>query len=81
MDDPAVNTPGSEEVPDVMPHLHVHLTPQGSSDISLELTTTHQAASPLPAAALLSSYAQWQYQDQLRKAQETFLPKADSQVH
>ena len=80
MGDASVNTLGSPQVPDAIPHLHVNLTPQGSSDISLELTTRHPAAFSLPGAALLFSHAQWQYQDQLRKAQETLLPQADGQV-
>lgn len=58
-------------------HLHVKLVPQGSSDVSFCLTET--AGPPTSAASsALFGQAQQQYQEQLRKAQETLLHRVDS---
>ena len=52
-------------------HLHVNLVPQGSSDVSFHLT--EKAEPPSSASSALFGQAQQQYQEQLRKAQETLL--------
>ena len=71
----SLSIPVPENTADVTPHLHIQLTPQGSSTVSLQLTVQDQAASHLSKAPLLSERAQLQYQDQLRKAQQTLLPQ------
>jgi len=58
-----------------VPHLRVHLVPQGSSDVSFHLTTQDKAAPS--ACSVLSGSAQQQYQEQLRKAQDTLLVQTD----
>ena len=58
-------------------HLHVHLVPQGSSDVTFHLTTQDKAESAPPASSVLSESAQQQYQEQLRKAQDTLLLQTD----
>lgn len=72
------STNDSEESNTGIPQLRVSITPQGSSDISLELTSGPHSSSPLAAAP--SQEAQQQYQEQLRKARETLLPQTDVQV-
>ena len=63
-----------------MDYLRVSLTAQGSSDFSLQLSTSEPAAPLQPPDIVLSDHAQQQYEDQLRKAQETLLPQAQFQV-
>ena len=58
-------------------HLRVHLVPQGSSDVSFHLTTQYRAAAAPSACSVLSDSAQQQYQEQLRKAQDTLLLQTD----
>ena len=58
-------------------HLHVHLVTQGSSDVSFHVTTQDRAATVPSASSVLSDSAQQQYQEQLRKAQDTLLLQAD----
>ncbi len=58
-------------------HLRVHLVPQGSSDVSFHLTTRDRAATAPSPCSILSDSAQPQYQEQLRKAQDTLLLQTD----
>ncbi|DBA67751.1 TPA: hypothetical protein ACH3X2_001335 [Trebouxia sp. C0005] len=58
-------------------HLHVHLVPQGSSNVRFQLTTQDRAATAPSASSLVSDSAQQQYQEQLRKAQDTLLLQTD----
>ena len=60
---------------DVTPHLHIKLTPQGDSDVSLRLTVQDHAASSPSNTTVLSKQGQREYQDQLYKAQQTLLPQ------
>ena len=60
----------SVETTGVTPHLHVKLTPQGGSDVSLQLTLQDQDAACLSNNTLQE---QQDYQDQLHKAQQTLL--------
>jgi len=62
----------AEPVANVVPRLTVRIVPQGSSDVSVHLTAQHKNDS-----AALSDSAQQQYQEQLRKAQDTLLPQTD----
>lgn len=76
IDDASVRSPDVYDLPAEechACHLHVKLVPQGSSDVSFCLTET---AGP-PTSALFGQ-AQQQYQEQLRKAQETLLHRVDS---
>lgn len=58
-----------------LPQLHITLTPQGSSAITMLLEPVSKDSSPRqPADAI-----QQQFQQQLRKAQETLLP--DFSIH
>lgn len=54
-------------------YLHVHLVPQGSSDVSFQLSTQDRAATASSASSALYDSTQEQYQKQLRKAQDTLL--------
>lgn len=69
------STCSAVETTDVTPHLHIKLTPQGCSDVSLQLTVQDHAASSLSNTTLLSKQEQRDYQDQLHKAQQTLLPQ------
>ena len=56
------------------PQLHITLTPQGSSAVTLQLEAVGQAPSPKhPVSAV-----QEQFQQQLRKAQETVMPEFEA---
>lgn len=61
------------ETTGVTPHLHIKLTPQGGSAVSLQLTVQDQAAACLSNNTLLIKQEQQDYQDQLHKAQQTLL--------
>ena len=58
-----------------VPQLHITLTPQGSSAITLQLEPVSNHSSPRKQADAI----QEQFQQQLRKAQETLLP--DFSIH
>lgn len=77
MYDASASTSDAKAGQETLPDLQVTILPQGSSDVTLFLTA-HESSSSTPA---LSGSLQEQYQEQLRKAQETLLPQIDdSQV-
>ena len=81
MDDSSTNSPELEEMHTELPTLHVRLTPQGSTNVTVHLTAHQQAGPPHQTPSGLSDSARQQYQEQLRKAQETLLPQnTDLQV-
>ena len=76
MDDSSSNSPDVEDMDTELPTLHLRLTPQGSTNVTVHLTA-HQQAGPMPQTPSgLSDSARQQYQEQLRKAQETMLPQS-----
>lgn len=73
MYDASASTSDAKAGQETLPDLQVTILPQGSSDVTLFLTA-HESSSSTPA---LSGSLQEQYQEQLRKAQETLLPQID----
>ena len=63
------------ETTDVIPHLHIKLTPQGDSGVSLQLIVQNHAPPSLSSTTMLYKQEQRDYQDQLHKAQQTLLPQ------
>ncbi|DBA91849.1 hypothetical protein WJX77_001506 [Trebouxia sp. C0004] len=72
------DAPDSQKGDHHIAHLHVHLVPQESSDVGFHLTAQDRAATAPSASSVLSDSAQKQYQEQLRKAQDTLLLQTDS---
>lgn len=80
IDDASARTPDVYDLPAEdchVCHLHVNPVPQGTSDVSFDLTERAGPASTAAFTALFGQ-AQQQYQEQLRKAQETLLHQVDS---